>query len=55
MLYVLIVLGVLGAAGAVYFVIKAVKGDSVSMPKAPPKRTGGGKRGGGLGRRRPDR
>ena len=66
MLYVLIFLGALGAAAAVYFVIKAVKGDSaekkvegiaaldgaslkvtVSMPKAPPKRTGGGKRTGG--------
>ena len=66
MLYVLILLGVLGAAGAVYFVIKAVKGDSaekkregiaaldgaslkvtVSMPKAPAKRTGGHKRTGG--------
>ncbi|MBA3457370.1 MAG: hypothetical protein H0T42_30090 [Deltaproteobacteria bacterium] len=66
MLYVLIFLGVLGAAGAVYFVIKAVKGDSaekkaegiaaldgaslkvtVSMPKAPAKRTGTGKRTGG--------
>ncbi len=66
MLYVLIFLGVLGAAAAVYFVIKAVKGDSaekkvegiaaldgaslkvtVSMPKAPPKRIGGGKRTGG--------
>lgn len=66
MLYVLIFLGMLGAAGAVYFVIKAVKGDSaekkaegiaaldgaslkvtVSMPKAPAKRTGTGKRTGG--------
>lgn len=66
MLYVLIFLGALGAAAAVYFVIKAVKGDSaerkvegiaaldgaslkvtVSMPKAPPKRTGSGKRTGG--------
>jgi len=68
MLYLLIFLGVLGAAAAVYFVIKAVKGDSaekkiegiaaldgaslkvtVSMPKAPPKRTGGKRTGGNTG------